>query len=97
MNKKQLIARVQRYMGPGATRNTASAAVEAVLASVLAAVKEDKKLHIAHFGTFHTERSSARRGYNLATGSIRNLPPKKHLRFRPAAHFLPKLDSPPDV
>ena len=30
MNKKQLIARVQRYMGPGATQSTASAAVEAV-------------------------------------------------------------------
>ena len=54
MNKKQLIARVQRYMGPGATRSTASAAVEAVLASIQAAACEAQKVHIARFGTFET-------------------------------------------
>lgn len=54
MNKKQLIARVQRYMGPGATRNTASAAVEAVLTSIQLAAETDTKLHISHFGTFRS-------------------------------------------
>ena len=52
MNRKQLIARVQRYMGPGATRNTASAAVEAVLSSIEQAAHSAPKLHVAHFGTF---------------------------------------------
>ncbi|MDO5470817.1 MAG: HU family DNA-binding protein [Akkermansia sp.] len=55
MNKKQLIARVQRYMGPGATRNTASAAVEAVLASIQQAADTSTKLHIASFGTFEQD------------------------------------------
>jgi len=54
VNKKQLIARVQRYMGPGATRSTASAAVEAVLASIQAASHEAQKVHIARFGIFRT-------------------------------------------
>ena len=52
MNKKQLIARVQRYMGPGATRSTASAAVEAVLASISAEAQNETGVHIKRFGTF---------------------------------------------
>lgn len=52
VNKKQLIARVQRYMGPGATGSTASAAVEAVLTSIQKAANTNPKLHIAGFGTF---------------------------------------------
>jgi len=52
VNKKQLIARVQRYMGPGATRNTASAATEAVLLSILKAASQSDKLYITRFGTF---------------------------------------------
>lgn len=52
MNKKQLIARVQRYMGPGATISTASAAVEAVLSSIQKNAQTVPKLHIAGFGTF---------------------------------------------
>ncbi len=52
MNKKQLIARVQRYMGPGATRSTASAAVEAVLASIINGSADAKGVHITKFGTF---------------------------------------------
>ncbi len=41
-------------MGPGATRNTASAAVEAVLTSIQLAAETDTKLHISHFGTFRS-------------------------------------------
>lgn len=52
MNKKQLIARVQRYMGPGATISTASAAVEAVLNSIHKSARTEPKLHITGFGTF---------------------------------------------
>ena len=52
MNKKQLIARVQRYMGPGATRSTASAAVEAVLASITHGAAQDNGGRIMKFGTF---------------------------------------------
>ncbi len=39
-------------MGPGATRSTATAAVEAVLSSIQSGAKSDDKLHIARFGTF---------------------------------------------
>ena len=58
MNKKQLIARVQRYMGPGATRSTASAAVEAVLASIARGAAEEKGVRIQKFGTFRKKRAA---------------------------------------
>ncbi|MBR2144069.1 MAG: HU family DNA-binding protein [Akkermansia sp.] len=91
MNKKQLIARVQRYMGPGATRNTASAAVEAVLASIgLATKEENARLHIAHFGTFERTTRPARQGYDINTGTMRRIPARSELTFKPAAGFLPE-------
>ncbi len=90
MNKKQLIARVQRHMGPGATRATASAAVEAVLASIrLATQAPGEKLHISHFGTFERTERAARKGYDINTGGMRDIPARKVLVFKPAAGLLP--------
>ena len=72
VNKKQLIARVQRYMGPGATRSTASAAVEAVLHSIQQATQQEK-LHIARFGTFEISKTRPRLTFRAAK---RFLPPE---------------------
>ena len=89
MNKKQLIARVQRYMGPGATRATASAAVEAVLASIqLATAEADDKLHIAHFGTFQRIQRPARKGYDINTATLRSIPARQVLTFSAAKQIL---------
>lgn len=78
-------------MGPGATRSTASAAVEAVLASVcLATEAENARLHIAHFGTFERTTRPARQGYDINTGSMRHIPARSELTFKAAAGFLPK-------
>ena len=76
-------------MGPGATRNTASAAVEAVLASILLSTRtEGEKLHIAHFGTFERTRRSARRGYDINTGTMRDIPARSELTFKAANGLL---------
>ena len=72
-------------MGPGATRATASAAVEAVLASIqLATVETGEKLHIAHFGTFERKTRAARQGYNINTGTMREIPARNELTFKAA-------------
>lgn len=65
-------------MGPGATRNTASAAVEAVLSSILATAQVDPKVHVPHLGTFE---------YPPPTEHKPDKQPK--LKFRPAKDFLP--------
>ena len=62
-------------MGPGATRNTASAAVEAVLSSILATAQEDNKVRVPHLGTFEYTHSTEKK-------------PTK-LKFRPAQDFFP--------
>lgn len=70
MNKKQLIARVQRYMGPGATRSTASAAVEAVLRSIQQASSQSNKLHISRFGTFELNPATQRLTFRPSKGML---------------------------
>ncbi len=76
-------------MGPGATRATASAAVEAVLASIqLATAKTDDKLHIAHFGTFERVTRAPRQGYDINTGAMRDIPARSELTFKAANGLL---------
>ena len=78
-------------MGPGATRATASAAVEAVLASIrLATQAPGEKLHISHFGTFERTTRPARQGYDINTGTMRSIPARSELTFKPAVGFLPE-------
>ena len=74
-------------MGAGTTQNTASAAVEAVLASILAAAAEEK-VHIAHFGTFETLSRPARQGYDINSAGITTYPARARLTFRPSSDFL---------
>lgn len=77
-------------MGPGATRATASAAVEAVLASIqLATAEAGYKLHIAHFGTFQRRLRPARQGYDINTGTMRPIPARQVLTFSPSKSLLP--------
>ena len=77
-------------MGPGATRATASAAVEAVLSSIqLATAESDARLHIAHFGTFERKQRAARQGYDINTGSMRDIPARSELTFRASKGLLP--------
>lgn len=76
-------------MGPGATRATASAAVEAVLASIQLATDEtDDKLHIAHFGTFERVIRAPRQGYDINTGTMRDIPARSELTFKAANGLL---------
>ncbi len=62
MNKRELTARVQRYMGAGASRDAARAAVNAVLGSILQAAAEEDKVHLPKLGIFeYRERRGSRR------------------------------------
>ena len=73
-------------MGPGATRSTASAAVEAVLASIRLAAQQEK-LHIAHFGTFEQVLRPARQGFDINTRTMRDIPEKSELTFRASSRL----------
>lgn len=73
-------------MGPGATQSTASAAVEAVLASILA-LSAQEKLHITRFGSFELQARAPRRYYHIPTATMVTAPLPPRLVFRPAEGF----------
>jgi len=75
-------------MGPGANRETASAAVEAVLSSILSAAKTEK-VHVARFGTFEIQSRPAHRGFDINRSAPCTFPASARLCFRPAQGFLP--------
>lgn len=76
-------------MGAGTTQATASAAVDAVLSSVLSAADEEKKVHITRFGTFEYADRPARRAYDINSGTMHEVPAARKLTFRPAKGFVP--------
>lgn len=90
MNKRQLIARVRQLMGAGTTQATASAAVDAVLSSVLSAAEQGGKVHLSRFGTFEYAERPSRRCYDINTGEMTKTAPTRKLTFRPSAGFVPK-------
>ena len=76
-------------MGPGATRATASAAVEAVLMSICQATAHDAdKLHLTHFGTFERKHRAARKGYDINTREMRDIQARSELTFKAAKGLL---------
>ncbi len=84
MNKRELIARVQRHMGAGASRDAARAAVNAVLGSILQEAREEKKVHIAQLGTFEYQPHRMRSGEGLPISRPASPRDTLRLNFRPA-------------
>ena len=74
-------------MGPGTTRSTASAAVEAVLGSILTLTAQGERLHITRFGTFQRRECPPRRAYHIPAGQVQQLPAQRKLAFTPAQDF----------
>ncbi len=70
-------------MGPGATGKAASAAVEAVLSSILAEVGHGS-VHVPELGTFGMRDTPARCGYSISAGKIVTYPSTRSLTFRPS-------------
>ncbi len=80
MNKKELIARVQRHMGPGATRDAAGAAVDAVTSAILAAAAEHP-VSLRGLGSFEYRLRQERRIYDINAKRTDVVPAARHLGF----------------
>lgn len=74
-------------MGPGTTRSTAAAALEAVLGSVLSLTAEGDRLQITNFGAFERKQRPARQAYHIPSGAMSEVPPHSRLTFTPAKAF----------
>lgn len=75
-------------MGPGATRSAASAALEAVLSSVLALTEGGERLQITRFGSFERKLRPSRISYDIPTARLTRMAAQSRLTFTPAKGFL---------
>lgn len=85
MNKAELIEEVQKALGKDATKRAAEDAVAAVLDSIAAGVKKDKKVQIIGFGTFEVKKRAARMGRNPKTGESMKIAASKSVGFKPSS------------
>lgn len=84
MNKTQLIARVQRNMGMGSTRDSARAAVDAVLGCIAEASQEER-IELRGFGSFYHKQKEPRRLLHPTTKEAIILPARSELQFKPSS------------
>lgn len=90
MNKRQLITRVRRLLGPGTTYQSASAAVDAVLGSILSTIPRGK-VRIPELGTFELIDRAPRTAFSIPLAAPKPIPATRKLCFRPASALLAEL------
>ncbi|HXX38686.1 MAG TPA: HU family DNA-binding protein [bacterium] len=75
MNKEGLVDQVAQ--GTGQTKKQATAAVDAVFASIAGALRRGEKVTVVGFGTFQVKTRAARDGRNPKTGDRIRIPLRK--------------------
>jgi len=85
MNKTELIAAVAEKSG--LSKKDASAAVDAVLASIKEAVAAGDKVQLVGFGTFETRARGARTARNPRTGDAIEIAASKAPSFKAGSAF----------
>ncbi len=85
MNKVQLVEAVAA--AGKFTKKDAEAAVNAVTASIVEALKNGEKVQLVGFGTFEVKTRAARTGRNPRTGAEINIPASKLPSFSAGKAF----------
>lgn len=85
MNKAELIDAIQKALGPETSKREADRVLDAVLSSIAAGVKQDKKVQIIGFGTFEVKTRSARTGRNPKTGESMKIAESTSIGFKPSS------------
>jgi DNA-binding protein HU-beta len=75
MNKPELITRVAEKTG--LTKKDASKAVDALLLTIMEALKNGEKVQLIGFGNFEVRHRAARKGRNPLTGQEINIEASK--------------------
>ena len=87
MNKTQLVESIKAKLGEGATKKCAETALNAVIASIVEGVRDDKKVQLIGFGTFSTRTRAARTGLNPQTRKEMKIPASSTLAFKASSIF----------
>ena len=81
MNKAELIASIAQRAN--LSRSDARAAVEAMVSTIKAAMKNGDKVSLVGFGTFSAPTRPARNGRNPRTGEAIRIPARRIPKFLP--------------
>lgn len=79
MNKRDLVAQIAQ--DTGATKITAAAAIDSLLATITRALKKGDAITFVGFGTFRTTQRRARVAKNPRTGDAIKIPRRRVVRF----------------
>jgi DNA-binding protein HU-beta len=79
MNKRDVVAKIAQ--DTGVTKNSAAAAVDSLLASIVRALKKGEAITFVGFGTFKTAQRRARVSRNPRTGAAIKIPKRRVVRF----------------
>jgi DNA-binding protein HU-beta len=91
MTKADLIERVAKDYGPGASRRLVMTLIESAFEHLHKAIKKDKRFTYPGFGTFSVKKRKARKGRNPKTGEIIDIAPTRTVVFKPAPNFKASL------
>lgn len=80
MNKAELVAAVAAKAE--LSKKDAAEAIDAVLATITDALKNDDKVQVVGFGTFEVRQRAARKGKNPQTGAAVDIPAAKVPAFK---------------
>ncbi|MEM7204668.1 MAG: HU family DNA-binding protein [Planctomycetota bacterium] len=83
MNKGDLIDEVQRQLGNECSKAHAERAVNSVLSSIGAGLKQDATVQLVGFGTFLVKERPPRTYRNPRTGEMMEVGPSTTVNFRP--------------
>lgn len=84
-DKQHLVDVIQA--GTGSTKKAAQETLNAVLATVTASLKKNKRFQLVGFGTFDVAKRRARMGRNPATGEKIRIKASRRVRFRAGAEL----------
>ncbi|MDO4954077.1 MAG: HU family DNA-binding protein [Akkermansia sp.] len=84
MNKAQLIKVVREELGPNASKQDATMALNASLNAIIKSVAREK-VQIVGFGTFQAKVRAPHKGRNPRTGESIQIPASRSVSFKPAA------------
>lgn len=91
MTKAELIERVAKDLGPTVTKKLTAQMVESVFEQLHRAIRKGDKFTYPGFGSWKVQKRKARKGRNLHTGEIVDIPRSKTVSFKPAPSLKAKL------
>lgn len=83
MNKAELLAEVQKALGPDTSKAAAERSLDAVLEGIKKGIKKDKAVQLIGFGTFTVAKRAARTGINPQTKEKIKIKASKTVKFKP--------------